>query len=509
MSVAQICSRAQQGLAAPRVRVEVHLGPGLPSLTVVGLPAPAIRESRERVRAALVHSGYDFPAGRITVNLAPADLPKEGSRFDLAIALGILIASDQLQPLPGLLDHCEVYGELALTGELEPVPGLLLAGLHAGSARPLLAPTANAGDLARAGMQRARQVATLREAAQALAVGWGEQLPEVGAATLLAPAGVSPDECANAGLHLVRGHAEAKVALAAAAVGGHSLLMVGPPGCGKSLLAHCLQGLLPPLTPSEAVEVATIRELAAPSLQHRPLQRPFRSPHHTASAQAIVGGGAGATPGEVTLAHHGVLFLDELPEFDRRVLESLREPLETGVVRLARAARSVDYPAVFQLVAAMNPCPCGRAGMRGGCRCKPAAVRQYQNRLSGPFLDRMDITLPLQRPTPIELLAAPDPPETTRDLCRRVAMARVRQLQRQGCLNSRLPAQELERHCRLSGAARLKLTAGLAAQGLSGRGMHRVLRLARSLADLEGLEEIDEGGVSRALDWRPDRIFKD
>jgi magnesium chelatase family protein len=505
MAVAQIHSRAQLGLSAPRVRVEVHVGGGLPNLNIVGLPAPAVRESRERVRAALVHCGYDFPAGRITVNLAPADLPKEGCRFDLAIALGILVASGQLRPAPGWLERCEVYGELGLTGALEAVPGLMVAALAAGSACPLLAPAPNAAELAQAGAGHACLVSTLPEACAAMVAGWAAQaLPVVVPDATPAPASPKlPD------LAMVRGLADARNALVVAAAGGHSLLMVGPPGAGKSLLAQCLPGLLPPLAPAEARQVAALHSLGRRAATPPCLARPFRSPHHTASAQAIVGGGAQLSPGEISLAHRGVLFLDELPEFDRRVLESLREPLETGVARLARAGGSVEYPADFQLVAAMNPCPCGYAGTQGdrACRCARQVRERYRQRLSGPLLDRIDIALGLQPATTGQLLA-PDPqPRSSATEAVRVEQAWQRQRNRQGCLNARLAAGDLERACRLEPQAQACLQQGATHHGLSARAVHRVLRVALTLADLDGVQSIDEGHVASAMAWRAEGVL--
>jgi magnesium chelatase family protein len=358
MGYAQILSRAQVGLNAPLVRVEVHLGSGLPSFTIVGLAAPVVRESKERVRAALAHCGFEFPAGRITVNLAPADLPKEGGRFDLPIAMGIIVASGQAQS-PCDLNSTEFYGELALTGELKPVPGLLLAALHAArSGHSIIVPQSNAATL--------RQVESLKfTVAQHLSEFGAAEAASPPTASAVAPAATSLVNVELPSLELaeVRGQWHAKRALLIAAAGGHSLLMRGPPGSGKSMLAQRLPGLLPPLSAEEALEVAAIAAVAECSANDSNISvraaaggwRPFRAPHHTASAHAIVGGGVAIRPGEVSLAHHGVLFLDELPEFDRRVLEALREPLESGSVSVVRANQRAEFPAKFQLVAAMNP----------------------------------------------------------------------------------------------------------------------------------------------------------
>ncbi|MET0717141.1 MAG: YifB family Mg chelatase-like AAA ATPase, partial [Pseudoxanthomonas sp.] len=391
MGFAQILSRAESGLAAPLVRVEVHLGSGLPTFNIVGLPAPVVRESKERVRAALAHCGFEFPAGRITVNLAPADLPKEGGRFDLPIALGILVASGQADPGCDLAAS-EFYGELGLTGELKPVPGLLLAALHAlRNGHALVVPRCNLAELQLLQGCEVRAISQLAELA-----GMGRLAVQV---LSRAPAGSGTGPGPTMDLAEVRGQWQAKRALLVAAAGGHGLLMSGPPGSGKSMLAQRLPGLLPPLSHEEALEVAAIAAVAREDAagRHAFGVRPFRAPHHTASAHAIVGGGEVVRPGEVSLAHHGVLFLDELPEFDRRVLEALREPLESGVVSVVRANQRAQYPARFQLIAAMNPCPCGRAGqLRPPCKCQPARVERYRARISGPLLDRIDLQLSLR-----------------------------------------------------------------------------------------------------------------
>jgi len=503
MGFAEVLSRTQRGLTAPLVRVEVHLGNGLPTFSIVGLPAPVVKESRERVRAALACCGYELPAGRITVNLAPADLPKEGGRFDLPIALGILLASGQLQSSFDLA-RTEFYGELALTGELKAVPNLLSAVQHAASSgNRVVAPRSNAPDLAGIPAGELFGLAHLRDlSAGALA----PLQPPVAATAPAAVAACLPD------LADVRGQWQAKRALLIAAAGGHSLLMEGPPGSGKTMLAQRLAGLLPALQPAEALEVAAIRAVAQTSPDAASGQAglllvpPFRAPHHTASAHAIVGGGTAVQPGEVSLAHHGVLFLDELPEFDRRVLEALREPLESGRVSVARANQRADYPASFLLVAAMNPCPCGRAGqVRPPCRCQPAQVSRYRARISGPLLDRIDLQLRLAAVDAATLTGHGTesvPRLTSAEARQQVCGARRRQFARQGKLNARLDAAETPRFCGAEAGA-LELLRRVAAQrGHSARSLHRVLRVARSIADLADRDAVVADDVGEALSLR-------
>ncbi|HTP40623.1 MAG TPA: YifB family Mg chelatase-like AAA ATPase [Steroidobacteraceae bacterium] len=502
MGFAEVLSRAQSGLLAPLVRVEVHLGSGLPTFSIVGLPAPAVKESRERVRAALVHCGYELPAGRITVNLAPADLPKEGGRFDLPIALGILLASGQWQPGCDV-GRTEFYGELGLTGELKGVPGLLLAALHAASSgHCVVAPSCNAAELA--GVTGGVLLGLHR--LQDLADGTGMVAPQ-GA---LPGSRCEPAAAPGPDLADVRGQWQAKRALLIAAAGGHSLLMEGPPGSGKTMLAQRLAGLLPPLQPAEALEVAAIRAVAqslpgaVPGGARLDAAPPFRSPHHTASAHAIVGGGTAVQPGEVSLAHHGVLFLDELPEFDRRVLEALREPLESGRVSVARANQRADYPASFLLVAAMNPCPCGRAGqVRPPCRCQPAQLSRYRARVSGPLLDRIDLQLRLAAVDAGTLTGGGGEPGMNSSQARElVACARRRQHLRQGKLNARLQAAETLESCAAEPAALQLLRRAAAQRGHSARSLHRILRVARSIADLADRDAVLADDVGEALALR-------
>jgi magnesium chelatase family protein len=500
VSLARVLSRTQLGLDAPLVQVELDVGRGLPGFYIVGLPAPVVRESRERVRAALLNSGYEFPPGRITVNLAPVELEKQGGRFDLPIALGVLIASGQIPP-PRRPFEC--YGELGLAGSLRPVGGLFLAALHARQAgHALILPSDNSSDITLSGHAAAYSAQTLREAVALL------QDPGQPLATQRSDDGSALDsQTVMPVLDEVIGQWHAKRALMIAAAGGHSVLMVGPPGSGKSMLASRLPALLPPMSHADAEEVAAIASVAGLSLEAcRWNVPPFRAPHHTASPNAIVGGGSGIRPGEISLAHRGVLFLDELPEFDRRVLESLREPLESGTITLARAGARIELPAQFQLIAAMNPCPCGFLGdAQQPCRCTPARVLHYRQRISGPLLDRIDIRIHVPRVPEEELTAAPDDsraPVNMRDLLARVREARLRRLSCSGAISARLSSAELQRCCNLSPASRALLRRSCQQLHLSGRGVHRVLALGRTIADLVASEAIETPHLAEAIQLR-------
>jgi len=495
MSLATVHSRAQNGLQADPVTVEVHLSPGLPGLSIVGLPEAAVRESRDRVRAAILNSGYLFPNRRITINLAPADLPKEGGRFDLPIALGILAASNQIPATA--LQELEVLGELSLTGEIRAVRGVLPAAIKCSKmGRKLLVPEANVEEALLAGnceLKSANQLGAL------CAILHGEGLVSVPPRPRQAAA------LATADLSEVRGQFQAKRALEIAAAGAHSLLMCGPPGAGKSMLAVRLPGILPPLREDEALEVAAVASVSANGFDPQDWgRRPYRSPHHTASGVALVGGGGQPRPGEITLAHHGVLFLDELPEFDRRVLEVLREPLESGQITVSRAARQVDFPARFQLLAAMNPCPCGYLGDTAGrCRCTPDQVTRYRSRLSGPLLDRIDLQVFVPRLESAELTAEhPSQAESSAAVRERVTLARERQIGRAGKTNAALTPKELERDCVLDEATRQLLGTALTRLSLSARAYHRVLKVARTIADLAGAPAVSMAHVAEALRYR-------
>ncbi|PTU31471.1 YifB family Mg chelatase-like AAA ATPase [Stenotrophobium rhamnosiphilum] len=494
MALARVFSRAQNGLDADLVTVEVHLAGGLPILSIVGLPEMAVREAKDRVKAAINTCGYEFPNRRITCNLAPADLPKEGGRFDLAIALGILAASNQIPAQS--LENMEIFGELSLSGEIRAVPGMLPAALKAAAAgHRLLVPQASGEEAALAGRAEVFVAHHLGALCAALHSGKLE--------AFLPQAAPAPTKL-TADLNEVRGQHQAKRALEIAAAGNHSILMLGPPGSGKSMLATRLPDLLPPLTEEEALEVAAVASINGTFDARKWGQRPYRSPHHTASGVALVGGGASPRPGEITLAHQGVLFLDELPEFDRRVLEVLREPLESGTITISRAARQADFPARFQLVAAMNPCPCGYLGdISGKCRCTPDQVIRYRAKISGPLLDRIDMHIHVPRVELSALSKTENSNEESSVLVReRVLQCRTRQLKRAGKANARLNTKEVDRDCQPEKAAAQLLESAMARLSLSARAYHRVLKVARTIADLAGVETINSAHIAEAVRYR-------
>ncbi len=499
MSLAVLRSRALAGLAAPEVTVEVQLAVGLPSFALVGLPDTEVKEARDRVRAAIQNCGFEFPQRRITVNLAPADLPKESGRFDLPIALGILVAAGQIKA-PDLDAH-EFAGELALSGDLRAVHGTLAmcaairreAGADHQSARAFVLPLESAPEAALIDGMSILPAKNLLQVCAHLA--GRETLSPFTASPV--PAFASYPDLAE-----VKGQAQAKRALEVAAAGGHSLLMSGPPGAGKSMLAQRLPGLLPPMTTAEALESAAVHSLAGTFRLEHWNQRPYRAPHHSASGAALVGGGGTPRPGEISLAHNGTLFLDELPEFQRGVLEALREPLETGHIHIARAARRAEFPARFQLVAAMNPCPCGWLGHPAGkCRCTPDQIARYRGKLSGPLLDRIDLMLEVPAVAEAELSAQGDG-ERSAAVRARVSAARSLQLGRQGKPNALLGPDEVDRHARPDEAGAQLLKQAMARLSLTARAYHRILKVARSIADLAGTAQINAAHVAEAIHYR-------
>lgn len=495
MALAQVFTRAQLGIESPLVSVEVHLSNGLPSLALVGLPETAVKESKERVRSAIINSQFEFPTKRITINLAPADLPKEGGRYDLAIAMGILAASEQVPKEH--LSRFEFLGELGLSGQLQSVSGVLPSLLAANrDKRILIAPKSNEQEAALCSNSRSLMASHLLDVSAHL----HRQTP------LTKPL-ASKKQAASLSLpdlSEVLGQPQAKRALEIAAAGSHNLLFIGPPGAGKTMLASRLPSILPTISEQQALEVAAIYSISQTQQDWIKQWRtpPFRAPHHTASGVALVGGGSKPKPGEISLAHSGVLFLDELPEYSRKVLDVLREPLESGHIVISRASNSVTFPAKFQLIAAMNPCPCGYYGdSKGRCRCSSEQIKRYQNQTSGPLLDRIDLHVGVPPVSPAALQNLPKS-ESSSIVRARVLKARQKQIERQRCVNSQLKGKLLDRVCHIKSDEQAWLVSVLEKLSVSARGYHRILTVARSIADLDESDDIEKNHLAEAIGFR-------